>query len=1100
MNHLTTAAGLRSSSAPHTPQLASHELLEGTLDCVFLIDENWRFRYLNRRACAEIAGGKDLTGEFLWEAFPQACGTPFEENYRRVMERRVHRTFEEYFPPLKAWFEIHAAPMTDGGIGVWFRNINQRKQTERTLAAAEERSRLAARATQDLVFDWDLVADRIEWNEALAEGFGYELKDRRSSYAWWLERVHPEDKDRVDREMQAALDGGADRYQCEYRFCRADGSYAELLERGFIVRDEQLVAVRAVGAVQDNTGRNVAVRALREREADLSTLCREATVGILHRRIGGELLMVNDRFCEILGRTEEELRELSVTEFTYADDFMWNGAEHRALLAHGAPIRTEKRYIRPDGTVVWCDVTISLVEQAEGRPPSAIVIAQDISERKAAEDALRSSEERLRLVQEATEMADFESGPDGKVFCSPRFFDQLGLHRQEKPISTEDWLPLVHPEDRARLNAEIQQALSNGDTFISEFRIIRADNGDVRWISCRTRFVRNEAGELVRTLGAHRDITRRKQAETAVRESEERFRLAAEAAGLGVSDHDQATGAFEWSDRFKDILGLPPDADPEISRALGCVHPDDRQVLLHKGTAYLADDARQRFEISCKIRRASDGAERWIAASAWKRLNAKEGMRRIIVTVRDVTEEKTVQERIQWSASHDPLTGLANRAVFQQELDVAIQNGAATDEGVGLLLLDMDNFKQINDTIGHDAGDMLLKMFAERLREVAPSSGTVARFGGDEFSIVVPRLDDEESLRRLADAILMRMREPFLDKGRLLDCRVSIGASVFPQHGPSAKTLLKNADLALYAAKSAGRSRLALFEPGLAEEAKRRRDMVTVARNALADGRIVPYYQPKVHLSTGEVVGFEALLRCRDGQRRVQPPSVIGPAFEDLEVAAAISDRMIGQVIADMRGWLDRGVLFGHVAVNAAAAEFRRDNFAERLLEELHGAKIPVDHFQLEVTETVFLGRGAEYVHRALALLSASGIKIALDDFGTGYASLRHLKQFPVDLIKIDQSFVRDMEVNPGDEAIIRAVVNLGQSLGIAVIAEGVETAAQAERLIAFGCKFGQGFLFAKALPASRVPPLVRCRPRRPANHGQPGASAADLKRQLTQT
>jgi EAL domain-containing protein (putative c-di-GMP-specific phosphodiesterase class I) len=182
---------------------------------------------------------------------------------------------------------------------------------------------------------------------------------------------------------------------------------------------------------------------------------------------------------------------------------------------------------------------------------------------------------------------------------------------------------------------------------------------------------------------------------------------------------------------------------------------------------------------------------------------------------------------------------------------------------------------------------------------------------------------------------------------------------------------------------------------------------------------------------------------------------------------------MIDRVIADMRGWLDRGIGFRHVAVNAAAAEFRRDNFAERVLESLRRADIPTRCFQLEVTETVFLGRGAEYVHRALALLNAQGVKIALDDFGTGYASLRHLKQFPVDIIKIDQSFVRDMEVDPGDEAIVRAVINLGKSLGIHVVAEGIEVAAQAERLQRLGCDFGQGFLFSKAVGAKHVPPLV---------------------------
>jgi EAL domain-containing protein (putative c-di-GMP-specific phosphodiesterase class I) len=318
------------------------------------------------------------------------------------------------------------------------------------------------------------------------------------------------------------------------------------------------------------------------------------------------------------------------------------------------------------------------------------------------------------------------------------------------------------------------------------------------------------------------------------------------------------------------------------------------------------------------------------------------------------------------------------------------------------------------------------------------------------------------------------MREPFLHEGRILDCRVSTGAAMFPVHCATTEELLKNADTALYAAKAAGRSTMSMFEPHMREDIQRRLGMVQQARSAIRDDRMVPYYQPKLDLVSGTVEGFEALLRWRMPNGRIGLPAALQAAFEDLEVAAAISDRMIDCVIADTRRWLDRGTAFRHVAVNASAAEFRRDNFAERVLEQLRRAEIPTHCFQLEVTETVFLGRGAEYVHRALALLSAHGVKIALDDFGTGYASLRHLKEFPVDIIKIDRSFVRDMEVDPGDEAIVRAVINLGQSLGIRVVAEGIEAESQAARLLDLGCDFGQGFTFSPAVGANRVPTLIR--------------------------
>jgi EAL domain-containing protein (putative c-di-GMP-specific phosphodiesterase class I) len=284
---------------------------------------------------------------------------------------------------------------------------------------------------------------------------------------------------------------------------------------------------------------------------------------------------------------------------------------------------------------------------------------------------------------------------------------------------------------------------------------------------------------------------------------------------------------------------------------------------------------------------------------------------------------------------------------------------------------------------------------------------------------------------------------------------------------------LKNADTALYAAKSAGRGGLMVFRPEMRAEVQKRSSMVALARDAVNEDRIEPFYQPKVDLRTGAVSGFEALLRWRDIHGKLQNPVQIAAAFEDLEVACGISDRILERTVQDCRRWLDKGVEFGHVAINAAAAEFRRDNFAERVLEQLQKADVPTRRFQLEVTETVFLGRGAEHVERALKLLSAEGVTIALDDFGTGYASLQHLKQFPVDVIKIDQSFVRDLGNGMGDAAIIEAVLKLGQSLGIRTVAEGIETQAQQDHLRRGGCDYGQGYLYSKAVAASRVPQLI---------------------------
>ena len=715
-------------------------------------------------------------------------------------------------------------------------------------------------------------------------------------------------------------------------------------------------------------------------------------------------------------------------------------------------------------------------------------ISRDVTARQHAEDALRRSEERLRLVHDATGLADFEAHADGYVLFSKPFVEQCGLPSGTTQLSHEDWWAnVVHPDDVAPTRATIEASLTESDACQMEFRIVRPDNGEVRWISSVTKIERDARGNATRSIGAHLDITDRKRADEALRESEERFRLAAEAAGLGVWDYDPGTGKREWSGRLLEIFGFAPDIEPSLELATERVHPEDRAQLLELLYGLRDRAGTHRFTHTFRIVRANDGAERWLTMNGWK-ADGSEGQSRVILTSRDVTEEKTAEERIRWSASHDGLTQLANRVNFQEQLERSILGAKKAGGRVGLLMIDLDHFKQVNDALGHDAGDRLLQTFADRLQAAVRSGDTVARLGGDEFAILVPELSGEHTLAELSRSIHERLREPFIQKGRVLDCRISVGAAIYPQHGKTPKDLMISADMALYAAKAAGRSTTIEYRPELRDETQRFTSMVSTARKAIHEDRIVPFYQPQLDLANGRIVGFEALLRWRDNKNCVHLPATIEAAFEDHEVAADISDRIIEQAIGDMRLWLDEGVDFGHVAVNASAAEFRRDDFGERVLESLRKADIPPERFQLEVTETVFLGRGAEYVHRALGLLSKAGVKIALDDFGTGYASLRHLKEFPVDIIKIDKSFVRDMEDDPGDEAIIRAVVSLGKNLGIKVVAEGIENMRQAEALIALGCDYGQGFLFSKAVPGNRIPPLLAHSPGRLLREHQPPA------------
>lgn len=481
----------------------------------------------------------------------------------------------------------------------------------------------------------------------------------------------------------------------------------------------------------------------------------------------------------------------------------------------------------------------------------------------------------------------------------------------------------------------------------------------------------------------------------------------------------------------------------------------------------------QRGEVSRVLLQLGQGDQRWWDVMVAPVCDAAGTPIKIVAISRDVTDHKNAEDLAKWTANHDALTQLPNRLWFQKRLGETIE--ACTDSAgqFALLLLDIDDFKRVNDTIGHDAGDKLLCAFADKLRSAVRPEDFIARLGGDEFALILPGLRSTQAVASAVERLSQQLQEPFVYSGRILDCHASIGASLYPGHGNNGSDLLKSADVALYSAKSAGGSNLKIFRSAMAAEMQKRSSMLAVARDGLTDRRILPYYQPKIDLSTGALNGFEALLRWRHPTRGIQEPHTIAAAFEDPNLAAEIGDCMIARVIHDIQLWRNTNVDFRHVAVNASAAEFRRGDYAERLLSRMAKAGVPPACLQVEVTETVFLGRGAEYVEKALKLLSAAGVQIALDDFGTGYASLSHLKQFPVNIIKIDQTFVRELEHSGGDAAIVDAVINLGRSLNIRIVAEGVETTAQHTYLCKLGCDIGQGHLYHRAAQAQRVREMV---------------------------
>ncbi len=409
-------------------------------------------------------------------------------------------------------------------------------------------------------------------------------------------------------------------------------------------------------------------------------------------------------------------------------------------------------------------------------------------------------------------------------------------------------------------------------------------------------------------------------------------------------------------------------------------------------------------------------------------------------------------------AYFDTLTGLANRF----HADMLMKRKVEAPDGLGLLLIDIDNLKIINDTLGHAVGDELIKQVASRIAAAA-YPGTACRIGGDEFVVVLDDCQRSGALRSIADRILTGIQAPLVYGGHTLLPNVTIGGVLYGRDGGDIDTLRQNADLALYHSKESGRGRFVEFNEGLRTSMTRRVQRIQEVEAALNEGRMAAHYQPVVRLDSREIVGLEALARLRTPDGNFTAAGYFQEAMKEPRIARRLTEVMLRQVAADVRSWLDGGIHVQHVGINVTSADFQGDDLADRITEAFGKVGVPLEHVVLEVTETVFVGGSDNLVASAVERLRSRGLRVALDDFGTGYASLTHLLTFPVDIIKIDKCFVERLVSDSASGVIVAALVDIAKKLGMPIVAEGIETVAQADSLKALGCTLGQGFLYYRA-------------------------------------
>ena len=565
-----------------------------------------------------------------------------------------------------------------------------------------------------------------------------------------------------------------------------------------------------------------------------------------------------------------------------------------------------------------------------------------------------------------------------------------------------------------------------------------------------------------------RDIAERKRAERVLRESEERYRDLFENAN-DLIQSVAMDGSFDYVNRaWHETLGYSEEEIRSLNM-FDIVHPDSRDHCLEMFKRVIAGERLDHVEAEFVTKK---GRSIWVEGNAFARFrDGKPVATRGIF--RDVTERKRAEEAVSHMAYHDALTDLPNRALLKDRLNLALAQAKRNKHMLAVMFLDLDQFKAVNDTAGHKQGDRLLQSVGKQLKELVREGDTVAREGGDEFILLLPEVTGAEHAATIADRILKSFQGPRVLAGHEFHITTSIGVTVYPADGGDAETLLRNADIAMYRAKEEGRDNFQIYSADMKVQIAERLALESDLRHALEREEFVVYYQPQVDIGTGQIVGTEALVRWRHPERGLVSPMEFIPLAEETGLIVELGEWVLRTACAQNKAWEEAGIPVMRVAVNVSSRQFQRRDLVETVMQVLNKTGLDADSLELEITESTAI-QDVDHTIAVLRSLRDEGVRVAIDDFGTGYSALSYLKRLPIDTVKIDESFVRDITIDPDDAAIAATVITIAHDLKLSVIAEGVETEEQLAFLEERGCDEMQGYLFSKPLPPTHLEKLIK--------------------------
>ena len=921
--------------------------------------------------------------------------------------------------------------------------------------------------TVQLVID-PATGEIVEANPAACGFYGYTHQQITGLHIWQINMLPPE---KVRIAMTRAIEDWSEPLLFPHRLASGELRLVEVHTGPLQVEGRCYLH----SLIFDVTGRQRAEAALQRQ----MTAIESSMDGVAILDTEDRLVFANHAHARIYGyETASDLLGHTWRVLYPEDECERFAREVMPALRRAGRWRGEGVGRRRDGSTFAQELSLSTLPDG-----GMVCVVRDTTERKAAEQALRASEERYRGILASIEDGYYEADLAGNfTFLNDALGRLLGLSPQAGVgVNHREY---ADPTNARRMERDFREVFRTGRPVQNaEWEVLRRD-GERRTVAASLSLIRGATGQPEGFRGIVRDVSERRRAELALRDSEERFRTLAQTAPCAIVIYREDQFLYA-NDAALDITGRTREELQQM-QFWDLVAPDLRETLRERGLARLRENETPPARYELRILRP-DGSARWLDYSV--SLINFAGAAAILGTAFDISERKLAEEQIRHLAYHDALTGLPNRLLFRDRLEVAVAQAHRDQRKVAVLFLDLDRFKAINDSLGHSQGDRLLQDVTRRLEGCVREGDTVARLSGDEFTLILPGVEQPLDAAKAAEKILEVLRQPFELKQREVFVTASMGISLYPHDGSDAEALLKNADTAMYRAKEQGRDTYQLYAPAMNARALERLALENNLHRAFLQQELEIFYQP-LWDRNGALHGVEALLRWQH-QGRFIPPDEFIPVAELTGLIVPIGVWMLREVCLRARAW-QRG---GHpqlcISINLSARQFQQVDLAAQVRSVLEETGLPPHTLDLEITETSAM-QNSELALETLRQVKALGVRLSIDDFGTGYSSLAYLKHLPFDALKIDQAFVQDVASDPRDAAIVSAMIEIAHALGREVVAEGVETEAQRDFLAARGCDRMQGFLFSAALPPHELEALLArtgpapARPRVPASPLQP--------------